>query len=313
MDTISTILSITTIMVIIVGIVGNVISFIVFSRPTFRKSSISIYYRALAFSDSLIVNNGFVHFYMLFYNYLISLYSDAICKLFSYMMFTLGSLPGWILIAVSVDKVLSLKKVNSTGTKRPFLHYMVLTGVVLFNLLLYIEIPIYQRIVNVEMFGMSNPVCDVSTLSFGNTINVIFIVQGNVLPFVILSVSSLITIKLLRDSRRQVRMTGAVANSRKSRDNKFATTSLTFNVLFIVLRMPFFVTSTIGYSTLNGYVLYISNLLFVANYSINFLVHYVSNSLFRRELAILFRVRKPAALSTAGQNNMNQSSNAIKY
>lgn len=107
MDTISTILSITTIVVIIVGIFGNVISFIVFSRPTFRKSSISIYYRALAFSDSLIVYNAVVHFYMLLYNYLISLYSDAICKLFSYMMFTLGSLPGWILIAVSIDKVLN--------------------------------------------------------------------------------------------------------------------------------------------------------------------------------------------------------------
>lgn len=301
---INNILNIAIIVVVIIGIVGNVLSYIVFSRPTFRKSSTSIYCRALAIFDSLIIYDAFLQFYIVLYNYFVFVYSDAMCKIFTYMIYAFGALPGWILIAMSIDKVLGLRKLTHEK-KRPLVHYMILTAIVLFNLLLYIEILIYMRLVDIDLNGMK--ICDLSTLSFGKAISIIYIIQGNVLPFVVLFGSSLYTVKLLGGSRRHVRMIGRVAERRKSRETKFAVTSFTFNVLFIVLRMPVFITSTIGLHNVSPYILSIANLLYVVDFSDSFFVHFASNSVFRRELFILLRIRKSAVGSTGNQNNQNHT------
>lgn len=303
---INNILNIAIIVVVIIGIVGNVLSYIVFSRPTFRKSSTSIYCRALAIFDSLIIYDAFLQFYIVLYNYFVFVYSDAMCKIFTYMIYAFGALPGWILIAMSIDKVLGLRKLTHEK-KRLLIHYMILTGIVLFNLLLYIEILIYMRLVDMDLNGIPNTICDISTLSFGKAISIIYIIQGNVLPFIVLFGSSLYTIKLLRGSRRNVRMIGRVAERRKSRETKFAVTSFTFNVLFIVLRMPVFITSTIGLNNVSPFILSIANLLYVVDFSDSFFVHFASNSVFRRELFILLRIRKSAVGSTGNQNNQNHT------
>ena len=74
--------------------------------------------------------------------------------------------------------------------------------------------------------------------------------------------SSLMTIKLLRDSRRHVNLTGVVGEKRKSRDNKYAITSFTFNVLFIVLRMPLVVCTVLGLANVSYYLSQTASLLF---------------------------------------------------
>ena len=233
--------AITIITTIFVGVIGNVVSFVVFLRPTFRKHSISIYCRALAICDSLVIYNAIVQFGIVLDNYIVILYSDALCKLFNYMMYAFGSLPGWILIGMSVDKVLNLKKVTN-GMGRPLVHYAIIAGIVLFNLLLYIEILIYVKLEEVEISGKRVRHCDTSTLSFANILHIIYVLHGSVLPFLILSSTSLYTYKLLRDSTRNVILAvGQVAYKRRSnRDIKFAVTSLTFNILYVVLKCRYF-------------------------------------------------------------------------
>ena len=178
--------------------------------------------------------------------------------------------------------------------KRPIVHYLITIGIVLFNLLLYIEIPIYMKLVPV--IGQNNvtkQVCDSSDLWFSDVLNIVLIIEGSALPFTIMFVSSLITIKLLWDSRRNVEIVGNVTRHRKSRDRMFAITSLIFNFSFIVLKLPLVICLSIGVSLISNFVLQTATLLFFLNFSISFLFHFVSNHLFRRELFILFRIRKP--------------------
>lgn len=134
-------LSIITISVILLGLLGNILTVMVFSRPTFRKNSISIYCISLAIFDSHIIYDAVIYFITLLYNYLVITYSDAACISISYITYGFNSIPTWILIAFSIDKLQSLKKL-STGMKRPIIHYMIILSIVLFNLLLYIEVPI---------------------------------------------------------------------------------------------------------------------------------------------------------------------------
>ena len=299
--------SIITISVILLGLLGNILTVMVFSRPTFRKNSISIYCISLAIFDSHIIYDAVIYFITLLYNYLVITYSDAACIAISYITYGFNSIPTWILIAFSIDKLKSLKKL-SNGMKRPIIHYMIILSIVLFNLILYIEIPIYLRLVTIDIFGVKLTLCDSTTLWFGEAINIISLIQGSVIPILILVGSSIYTIKLLRDSRRKVNLTEAAADKRRVRENKYAITSLTFNILFIVLKTPFFIVTTIGYSNFSVYVLYFMNLLFALNFSISFLVHFALNSLFRRELSILFRLRQPVVDSIMPLNLANRLS-----
>ena len=76
-------------------------------------------------------------------------------------------------------------------------------------------------------------------------------------------VSSFYTIKMLAKSRRHVEAIGSVNDRRKNRDRKFAVTSITFNVLFIFLKMPMTIFISIGYTSVNFYLFQIAFLLFV--------------------------------------------------
>lgn len=307
-------INISLIVISIIGIVGNVISFIVFSRKTFRNNSINIYCRALAIFDMFIIYIVIINVYYISAGSFIIYYSDAVCAAFSYAYRSFGSIPGWILIAFSCDKVLTMRKL-SAGMKRPIIHYSIIVLIVLFNLLLYIEIPIQLKLVTVKQNGVvMRYICDVSTLSYGNVLNIIYIIESSILPFLIMFGSSLMTIKLLRDSRKHVNLTGVVAEKRKSRDNKYAVTSFTFNVLFIVLRMPLVICTVLGLGNVSYYLSQTSSLLFFLNYSISFFIHCASNSLFRRELFVLMKVRKPvsnAECTENARNKMKQANNTI--
>jgi hypothetical protein len=146
--------------------------------------------------------------------------------------------------------------------KRALFYFMIIIGIVLFNLLLYIEVPILLRLNPIEINGMTFNVCDASSLAFGKVLNAVYIVEGNCLPFLIMFTSSIYTIKKLKDSRRQVEMIGSVAEKRKSRDRKFAITSITFNLLFIVLKMPLVIASVIGYNLVSYYLYQLLDSLF---------------------------------------------------
>lgn len=296
-DTFYNIINIITESVVIIGLIGNILTFVVFSRRKFRNNSISIYFRALAIFDSFIVLEAVINFYLIFYKYYIAQYSDTVCKLVSYSSYTFGSIPGWILIALSIEKLLSMKKVTNT-MKRPFIHYSIVIAIFLFNILLYIEIPIYLKLVPIEYYGVQVMFCDTAFLWFGNVLNIVYLVNGTVLPFVIMFVTSLIMIKALRDSRRQIEAIGTSGGNRKRREIKFAVTSLAFNGSFVVLKMPLLVCLSVGLTVVDFYFLQVAVFLFYLNFSLGFFVHFIVNSVFRKELFIVFRIRKSKQQST---------------
>ena len=202
------VMNIITEVVIIIGLIGHFITFIVFSRPTFRKNSIGIYCRALAIFDSNILSHAVMNLIIIINGYSAAFSSDIACKLYAYTLYALGSIPGWILIAFSIDKLLSLRRVTRT-MKRPIIHYSIITAIVLIHITIYIVILIYLKPVDIPGYG---DLCDVSTLSFGNVLNIIYMAESSIIPFVIMFITSIITIKLLCKSRRQVEMVGNLSS-----------------------------------------------------------------------------------------------------
>lgn len=282
---------------ILLGLIGNIVSFVVFSRPVFSKNSISTYSRALAIFESYTLGQLITDIVLLTNNFLYLANSNILwCKVSFYMNTGLAAIPGWILIAFSIDKILNMKRIKSNWLKKRWAQYTTVLGLAVFNLLLYIEIPIFLAPVTIPYTSIT--ICDTSLLSFGTAFNILNLVAGSLLPFAIMFVTSIVSIKLIRDSKKAIeRRSGTLASSSSklnvlSRDAKFAVTTITFNVLFVTMRLPIIVVSIYGYTKVSSFIIKFALLLHFLNSSMCFVVHFVSNSLFRRELARIFRLTR---------------------
>lgn len=297
--------------IIISGLIGNIR----------RNNSISTYYRAIAIFDCFTIFDLIVSIGLVFFDTFYATYSDATCKLYFYVGMAFGSIPGWILIGFSIDKVLSMKRIGTNIFKKKSVHYGYILAVVLTNLLLYIGLPIYLQVTHFNVFGMTFDVCDSSTLSFGGFISTIYLVEGSLLPFSIMLTTSIYSIKIIRDSAKNIERSsnGNVAD-RNSRDFKFAITSGVFNISFIVLKLPltmvvFLANFIPGLLTAYDLLSVVATISFI-HYSSSFLIHLMSNSIFRRELISFIKGGIPTNLRSFKLTNntvgaANQRSNFV--
>lgn len=291
MDTKGRILSGLRLVTILIGLIGNILILVIYSRPAFKNNSISIYSRALALVESGTIINLIYEYGTTFFNYFIGNHSDLACILFYYIGISMGSSSGWILVAFSLDKLLSIRKPGKSSViKQRSFHYMIVLSIVLINLLLFIEIPIYLRL---EMrFNATNRtairwVCDSASLPFARFVTSASLIEGNIVPFLIMFTTSIISIRLIRKSSRNVSKYLTRRNSRQRNDMKFAITSISFNFMFILLRLPFIVVAVLM-SFSHGVSIFsleaeLAYLVYFMSYSSGIAVHFLSNNLFRRE------------------------------
>lgn len=139
-----TALNVIRIPTIIIGLVGNILSFIVFSRKPFAKNSISTYCRALALFECFILLQLVNDVGTYIFNTVPDLQSNVMCKIHVYASIGMSSIPGWILVVFALDKLIC---VLNTSNRFEFIkfrkfQYAVIAFIAVFNLILYIEIPI---------------------------------------------------------------------------------------------------------------------------------------------------------------------------
>lgn len=278
-----------------VGLVGNILSFFVFSRKSFRRNSINVYFRALAISDSIIIIVQLVgDIARLTAN--IDLYSpiNELCKLTYYIYTIISPISGWILATFAIDKAISVVCINRFRfiQKRSF-QLAIIALIVLINSLIYIEIPIalnnfkYTSRINGTNSTTTIYICWLDSISFIRVINYVFLVQSSCIPFIIMLGATIIISKTLYSSRS--RLTAQCNNqhkSRRMRDRKFAVTSAVFNVLYVIFQSPVTFSYVLRFpDAYKNLIFYLICIIFYnLNFSISFFVYLISNSIFRREL-----------------------------
>lgn len=276
------------------GIIGNILSFIVFSRPVFRKNSISVYCCALAIFDCFTINQLIMDIYH-FYYYFPPEHSEIICKLFYYITIAFSGIPAWILVAFSIDKILSMKNSNFEFYKKRSFQFVLIAFFAIANILIFSEILVFLKRVPIYPNNSVDLMCDLAYMPYISIVVELYLLEASLVPFVIMFCSSIVIVKYLTESRRKImgNANNALVQRRKSRDLKFAVTSLTFNCFFIILKMPlviYYILSSTGLDIPSYSYLNVASLLFFINSSISFLVHLTSNSIFRRELGIILRI-----------------------
>ena len=299
-----------TIIAIIIGsgLIGNIISFIIFSRETFQKNSISTYFRALAIVECLTLSNFAIAVFQLVNNQELADQSDLLCKMLYYIPTQFNSLPAWILVAFSLDKLLSMRTRQIAILKKKWFQWSIVAGIVLFNLVLYIEVPIFitRREISPGVY-----ICDTSTMSFLNIFFIFYLFEASIIPFIIMIISSVLTIRLLLNSRNSIENIGSLNNERKSRDIKYAISSIAINFMFIVFKIPiltFYAMMAFNFSY-NVYLIQFGFIFFFFVSSSNFVIHLISNSLFRREFLVFFRLVNSSSQVSSNANLIRLQTN----
>lgn len=284
------------------GIIGNIITFVVFARPAFRKNSISTYCCALAVVECFTILQVYSDLNLVVWYIYPQDQSNVGCKISYYVTVAFSSISGWILVMFAVDKLINMRGKNHKYQfikKRSF-QLAIIGIIVLANTLLYSEILV---LLNLSVYNNTTTLdenldgayyCSSSGMPYYNIVGAVYLVEASLIPFGFMIWSSIKIIKAINMSRQKSIQPGNAASlaKRKSRDFKFAITSLTFNVTFILLKLPFvlyFIFAGFGIDLSNYYYM-LSSLLFYVNASIGFVVHVVSNSLFRKEILVMLHL-----------------------
>jgi hypothetical protein len=138
-----------------------------------------------------------------------------------------------------------------------------------FHICLYIYYPILIK--RTEIFpGFF--ICDITTIGFLTIHMTLVLIDSCLIPFVILTITSVLTIRVLIRSSNSIERTGNLSKERRSRDRKYAITSVALNTIFIVLKLPstIFLLMFASYFYFDVYFYNIGNLLFFLNSSIGF-------------------------------------------
>jgi hypothetical protein len=96
--------------IFVIGVIGNLLSVFVFSRPSLRRRSCSIYFLALAITDIASLCASFIDTVLPSYNNLsLTIKSLFICKLNPLMVYFTTDLSNFLLAVASIDRAVSIQ------------------------------------------------------------------------------------------------------------------------------------------------------------------------------------------------------------
>lgn len=290
---------------LILGTFGNVMVIVIFRRMK-DQSSMSIYFTALAISDTVFLYFGLGFFLWCRhqFNFVFSHINDFTCKLNVFLNYACSATSSWFLVAMTTQRAASViwpHRVNILCTRKTsIVTVCVIVGVVclLYSHILYgfyVDRSIYYSrdclMIEKYLFFFRKywAFADMAIVSFG--------------PFAILLFANVVLLWKVVASVKSARHTLAAGQAGQVRDREKKTSSMT--VTLITLSVAFFVLTAPVRIFLLTYAFFLSfrnmadveylnlisealNLVFVLNSSINFYLYCLSGQRFRTEFLSLF-------------------------
>jgi hypothetical protein len=285
----------------LIGLITNTISFVIFSRKRFQNTIFSTYYRLFILFQSLnLIILPINKMLELNFNIYFSKISSFSCKLrFFYPNFNFSN-AAWLLLAISIDRYLSITNSNKfLFRKRPQFQILTCCCIFLYNACFFTSSWFYY--LKETTFNQTNQTktsykCVVSSIH----VDLMEFFQQILCPSFFTILFTIFTIKNVFQSRKITHSYSSTNSTTKTIrvDRKFFISSITINVLFLLLNLPYFMFSILNdYTNLfidqNDYYLFkyfesISYFCLYINLSLTFFINYFVNSMFKMELKMMF-------------------------
>ena len=301
---------------IILGSVGNCLSILVLTRRCIRSSTTALYLTVLAFSDLFVLYTGLLRQWLIYlFEVDVREVSEFGCKLNIWLVYSSLDFSAWILIVVTLERVISAwfpHNAKTLCTKKWAISLLVAVAVFILLLnahLLYGMVFIYsvtkdgrqdvEKCIEINedyrnFFNVSWPWIDFCAFCF--------------IPFTVLVIgNALILFKVLKSHRKvKSRVVPSIHSGNRatatskhvSKQSSMTAMLFTLNVVFLLSTSPISIYN-IGYPYWSENVSAhkiaqldfwwaIVNMLMYMNNSLNFLLYCLSGTKFRREVVQIF-------------------------
>jgi hypothetical protein len=285
-----------SLLIIIMGLLGNSFTFIVYYKAL-SKNTLSLYFRTISVVNScMLILFSLREAIILKFNWDFVDVNGWTCRVVVYIGYSLGAMPAWLLVAVSIDRLVNIKfprkflfvfnkafqlGLIATICAYNFIYYAYLIGT--YDLHMGISIDAVE--------SEKNWTCE-STLQ--HVANWMDILNSTILPFVFMTIFSIVLIISVRKSRSRLRTVSFKISNNERRDRKFAVTSLSLNALFLVLNLPItiinvLITSNIEIdSNMSQLLVFAFSAWYSAFYAVDFYVQIWTNKIFRKNFLFTF-------------------------
>lgn len=296
------------------GFVGNSIMFILFSKRSLTKLTVSIYFRTMALVNLYINLNLIKIFLFSQYKYALVDQSQLLCKTIAYLTYFTGPLSAWLLVSAGFDRLFAiLYPIRFQFFLKPRTSLILTVILVIYNMIFYFHlwftVTIRPLKTEFNIITNSSEIILMCQKSFGSEFYLTDLVNSAFIPFLFMSCSSMAILKGVLSSRGRIRKfqkessyntsrecsmistrsSGLNRRSVKSRDLKFGITMIILNVFFFITNAPYpifnFVKdyARIPFSSENYFLSNLTIVFYYFFYSSVFYVQVGSNSLVRRE------------------------------
>jgi len=281
--------------ILCIAIIGNTLGCIVIWRPKLINIGPRNIYKYLFVFDTFYVIQIIISYLQRagFTQYL-NKSSLFMCKSLTYFNYSFAPVSPLLLVYISVDRYISVQFPGKRFfLRREKIQSIYFIFIIIYNLIYYTPVIFYRDLIETNSTQIDNTTNTIScsfkkenlfVISIMDSINRVFI------PFSLMLVCSCLLIKSIFKSRtRIVENFLAEENRTFYAEIRLSTVSLSLNLIFLFLNIPFCVIRYVPSYFLNVNLFLYSYYLFYFSYSINFYILLLSNTLFRSEFFSLFK------------------------
>lgn len=289
--------------ILFLGLVGNTLGSIVIWRPKLIKIGPVSIYKYLFIMDTFYLLEIIASYIQYGFGPGVNTTSKLFCKLANYVNFSLAIVSPMLLVYIAVDRYISIKFPSKRFIfRKEKTQCLFLVASISYNFIYYIPVYLFKNIYSVRdnLTNQTSKVCKIDEANLRLIVSLMDLVNRVFLPFLFMLSSSILLIHALFQSRNRI-VENFLADENKTfyAEIRLTTTSLSLNLIYILLNLPKSVIDIFpSIYTLNLFIY--SYYLFYLSYALNFYILLLSNSLFRNEFISMLKLNKqstPMSLS----------------
>ena len=284
------------ILLLIIALIGNLIGILIFSRKSFRKKIKSyLFYILVASIDSIYIIYAILKDLLSNLEIKLVLFSKDSCKIIYYLNYSIGPISAWILVFISIEKYISIRYPKFIFIYELNLQIILMLLILFFNLAYYLPITFFTNIYYDfdNLTNITRVSCHLIKKEDYAVINLIDFFNSTLIPFIFMVIFSTLLIHTILRSRQRILRYGTNLNRNQFRkDVKFAISSITLNIFFVVTNAPICIGNFIDSISNDSDLFQSFYCIYYISFIDNFYVFYFTNSIFRNEVHRILNIKK---------------------
>ena len=279
----------------LIGLITNTTSFVIFSRKKFQNTIFSTYFRFFITFQNLnliLPINKILEFN---FNIYFSRISNFTCKLRNFYGYFNLACSAWLLVAISLDRYLCIAyPTRFLFRKKVLFQILACFIIIVFHVCYFVSSWFYYlketRISSTnETLNQTRKIY--KCVPSGIETDIMELFEHILIPFFLMILFTSLTSRHVFQSRKIVCSTLTTINN----DRRFAISSITINILFVLFNLPQFLLNMINdYTLLFANHLYLLRVLQSITYFFHFtdlisifFINYFVNSIFKKEFDLM--------------------------